>query len=518
MYIKLNKNFYKFLIFIIFFSLYFPQTLLLNEDYNLLMAYEVDPGSIVMSTHQLFNEPKYNMFNGYHSSHYGWSWFSLCFVFLTPFKILFSLFHIEAHSLINFLIKFLYFTVGLLSSFAVFRLCEKLLNYKNLYIGFLISIIYCLNPLSKFFYFIKPELLGVFMIFLSLIFTIDFYNKGKNKHYFYSLIFLILALLSRQQFIFICIVLGFLNFKILCEKKNINFKDKSTYIFITKHFLKIISLFLIIFFLIHPYAFFNPLKFQHYQVGLGRSFGSDQITFLQSFVEWTKLIKNNFFYIACISIILISFFLNFLIKKEKKIEWQISLSMIITFIVSILFFSYVNRLVINQYYLFVLMPVFIFGILTFAKILLIIPIKNKFLPKIIIIILLIIPLSAYTKPTLEKLNERQAYKQGIQYKAYSYIKKNLNIDDRVANDHFVVIPLSLSKIECHYWRECNSYERIKSNNPNYVMFKVPIPVYSWSDNPEAKSLKKYAEDNKMKLIKKIKYKKISDSILIYKKF
>jgi len=163
------------------------------------------------------------------------------------------------------------------------------------------------------------------------------------------------------------------------------------------------------------------------------------------------------------------------------------------------------------------MPVFIFGILTFIKLLLNTSLKNWFLLKTLIIILLIGPALVNAKPTLEKLKERQVYKRDIPFKTYSYIKKNLNLDDRVANDHFVAIPLNLSKIECHYWRECNSYERIKLNNPNYVMFKVPIPVYAWSDNPEAKSLKKYAEDNKMKLIKKIKHNKNSDSILIYKK-
>jgi hypothetical protein len=102
------------------------------------------------------------------------------------------------------------------------------------------------------------------------------------------------------------------------------------------------------------------------------------------------------------------------------------------------------------------------------------------------------------------------------YKTYEYINLHLNISDKIANDHHVAIPSALESIECHYWRGCNSYEKIVSFNPNYVAFLDPLPVWGWSDNPEGKALKKYAEDKKMKLVKTINDKSSNFKILIFK--
>ena len=53
---KENKvyNIYKLLLFLIFSVIFLPQTLILNEDFNLILAYEVDPGSLIISINNLF--------------------------------------------------------------------------------------------------------------------------------------------------------------------------------------------------------------------------------------------------------------------------------------------------------------------------------------------------------------------------------------------------------------------------------------------------------------------------------
>ena len=61
-------NIYKLSIFVIFSTLFLPQTFILNADINLILAYEVDPGSIITSINDLFNFPYYNMFNGFHTT------------------------------------------------------------------------------------------------------------------------------------------------------------------------------------------------------------------------------------------------------------------------------------------------------------------------------------------------------------------------------------------------------------------------------------------------------------------
>ena len=89
-------NFFKLFLFLIFSILFLPQTFILNEDINLIFAFEVDPGSIIISINNLFNIPYYNMFNGYHTTYYGWTYASLTFLFLLPFKLIFFIFKIES--------------------------------------------------------------------------------------------------------------------------------------------------------------------------------------------------------------------------------------------------------------------------------------------------------------------------------------------------------------------------------------------------------------------------------------
>ena len=141
---KKNKvyNIYKLFLFLIFSILFLPQTFILNEDINLILAHEVDPGSIIISINTLFNFPYYNMFYGYHTTYYGWTYASLTFLFLLPFKLIFFIFKIESLSFTIFLIRFAFYLIGLFSALILFRLCRKVLGTKNLVISFFIVILF----------------------------------------------------------------------------------------------------------------------------------------------------------------------------------------------------------------------------------------------------------------------------------------------------------------------------------------------------------------------------------------
>jgi hypothetical protein len=137
-----KKNFYiiyKFILFVLFSFLFLPQIFILNEDINLILAYEVDPGSLILSIKSLFNLPYYNMFNGYHTTSYGWTYASLTFLFLLPFKLFFFIFKIDSTYFTILLIRFAFYLVGLFSVFILFRLCRKVLGEENLIINFFFS-------------------------------------------------------------------------------------------------------------------------------------------------------------------------------------------------------------------------------------------------------------------------------------------------------------------------------------------------------------------------------------------
>ena len=48
----------------------------------------VDPSSIIGSINNMFEKPVYDMNGSYHSRVYGWTYFSLNFVVLAPFKLI----------------------------------------------------------------------------------------------------------------------------------------------------------------------------------------------------------------------------------------------------------------------------------------------------------------------------------------------------------------------------------------------------------------------------------------------
>jgi hypothetical protein len=134
---------------------------------------------------------------------------------------------------------------------------------------------------------------------------------------------------------------------------------------------------------------------------------------------------------------------------------------------------------------------------------------------LLIFLLIIFPFNNFIV-TVKSLQERFSYKEGLAYKSYEYIKENLSINDKIAHDHHVAIPLSMKNISCHYWHSCTNYNRILDSNPNYIAFLDPLPVWGWSDNLQGKALKQYAEDKKMKLVKTINDKSSNSKILIFK--
>ena len=220
-----NKNkiyiIYKLILFLLFSSLFLPQVFLLNEDINLILSYEVDPGSLIVSINNLFNFPYYNMFNGYHTTSYGWTYASLTFLFLLPFKIIFFIFKIDSAFFTILLIRFAFYLIGLFSVFTLFRLCRKVLGTKNLIINFLLTVLFIFSPFNNLFYFIHPETTGILFIFLAANYLFDYENKSKKKFYYYSFICAILATLSKQQFFISSFFLSVFLFFIFYNKNKI---------------------------------------------------------------------------------------------------------------------------------------------------------------------------------------------------------------------------------------------------------------------------------------------------------
>jgi len=515
-------NFYKFLIFLIFSILFLPLTFILNEDINLILAHEVDPGSIIHSIDNLFNHPYYNMFNGYHTTYYGWTYASLTFLFLLPFKLVFYIFGIEAPVFTIFLIRFVFYLIGLFSALILFRLCRKVLGNKNLVISFFTVILFIFSPFGteigghksfNLFFHIHPETTGILFIFLAVNYLLDYENKSQKKFYYYSLTCLVLATLSKQQFFissfFLSIFLIFLFFN----------KNKISYCvpYFLKETTKVFLLSLFVFILIHPYAFLTPFKFLSSQEELAMSFSAakNNINFIDALILWTNSYKSNPLFSFLTILNLLNIIIIF-VKKRSTFDIIFNIICLLIIFFSLLYFSLGNKANINFNYFQAIYNVIFFQLLFFLKNIFDFRLFNKIQLKLLMIIILFIFSFNNFNPTVKSIQERLSYKKGLAYKSYEYVNENLSINDKIAHDHHVAIPFSMNDISCHYWRACNYYYKIEDFDPTHVAFLDPLPIWGWSNNLEGQALKKYVEDKKMKLIKKIKDNNTSSHILIYK--
>jgi len=519
---KLSKiNFSYFFIFLIFSYLYLPHVFILNEDYNLASSLETDPGSLISSLSKLFEKPYYNMFKGYHLQYYGWTWASITFFAILPFKILFSLFGINDDSYTIFLIRFIYFLIGLSSVFALFKICNKFLEYKNTLLSFFIANIYIFSPFYFFnlFYYIRAELTGILFTFLGIIYLLNFQYKHRIIFFYLSIISLALAVFSKQTFIFSSFLLSIYLFFLvirqdLADKKyNLIFKSS------TLLFIKVFFLVCLILFFVHPYAFLFPHRFLASQFSLGGSFNKNvlvDLDFYSAINLWIKTFTSTLYFFVPFILSIINPLLINLSTKNFHDQILNFLTIICTLIV-ILSYSIFNRANIEIYYLKVIIPISFIQIIIFLKYLFQINLFKKNYLKYIISLLILIYLFPEILEIHKRSHERLSYKQSVNYKTFLWAQNNLNQFDRIVIDHRFAMPSKLNNISCHYWRECTTYDKIVSFNPNYVAFTDPLPVWGWNKNEQGQNLKKYAEDNNMKILNVIE-SQISDyKIVIYHK-
>ena len=511
---KKNKvyNIYKLILFLIFSSLFLPQVFLLNEDINLILAYEVDPGSLITSINALFKFPYYNMFNGYHTTSYGWTYASLTFLFLLPFKLIFFIFKIDSTFFIILLIRFVFYLIGLFSVFILFRLCRKVLGTKNLIINFLLVVLFIFSPFNNLFYFLHPETTGILFTFLAANYLFDYVNKSKIFYYYYSFICLVLAALSKQQFFISSIFLSIFLFFIFYKKNKIILLSSVFF----KELIKVFLLSLLILFFIHPYAFLMPFNFFISQISLGTGFTvNTNLNFLDTFILWVNVYKSSSLFLFSTILNILNIIIIFQ-KKNSTIEKIFNFTLFLIVVFTIFYFSIGNKNNIGFNYYQAIYPIIILQLLLFLKTISDLSFFNKIQLKILFIFLLLyFPIYNFGS-TIKSLQQRFLYKEGISYRSYEYIKENLSFNDKIANDHHVAVPFFMKDISCHYWHSCNNYNKILSFQPNYVAFLDPLPVWGWSENLEGKALKKYTEDQKMKLVKIIDDKNSNSKIFIFK--
>ncbi|QDC88110.1 hypothetical protein [Candidatus Methylopumilus universalis] len=512
-------NLLTFLVVFIFFIIYIPHTFILNEDFNLASAFEVDPGSIISSINDLFNFPIYNMMNGYHTKYYGWTHASISFICLIPVKIISYITDYKNPFATIFTIRLVFFSIGLAMVLFFNRILCNLSGGKHYFLNFLLTILLLSSSMHHIFYFIHPESTGALFVFLSILCLLEYLNSERQMTFFLGVISMSLASLSKQPFFIACLPILFCFIYWMKKKSSLSWLSFLKTDFFAKTTKQIFILSLFTFVLVHPYAFIKLKDFLTFQYQLGINFYSKDVSYFQSICNWLVCIKYNF--LMFLSLLSLAFVIPYSFYKHIKtnekhyfLAGMNGASAIICF----LFVAYGNRTVVyDNYllpsYLFLFLNIFCLGyyILIFFRG------RHRFVFSILASIFLLFSIYKFGKETIHDSIIRLNYKESIAFKSYNYIKGIIKPGDKIAHDQLVAIPQEFKSASCHFWAGCGT-DFIEEFNPNYVIFDPNFSYIKPGPTKETQRLNKYVQDHKMILIGKISSDMpVSLSVSIYKK-
>lgn len=496
---------YRVILISIFTILFFPHVFVVVKDINFVVAYEVDPGSIIESILSLFQN-SYNMNASYHSQYYGWTYFSINYFLLMPVYLAKVLKIVTDDYYFFVAIRFIFFMIGLGSVLAFFDVAKQTL--KQNFFSFLAAILYIASPaVFKFFYFIHPETTGLLFLFISILCAIH-YNEGAAddyRWYTFGLISLVLSVLSKQVFLFIAPAVIFIYIYMYCHHHK-----KSIFRFLfskqfTKALLASIVLSILIFFVINPFAFIQPKEFIGNQIVLFSGNTESIVSTREAMETWLQVIKTM--PIMFISIILFPFTVLGAVtlghaQNIGKVFYIVNILASVLFVIII---SISLRFLYSAQYFAPIYPFFILNLISIP--LYILRRWNVNILKWLVMIptayFLFFVLVTDFSFSIPANYARLMYKETAIYQVYRYIQEEIPDGSKIAHDHLVTFPSTEGLVGCQYWQECGT-DYIEVFQPDYVIFSE-----TWKFNgemlPGTLRLKKYVRDHHFLLINTISY-------------
>jgi hypothetical protein len=467
-----------FVLFSIYSLLYFEQIFIANSSISLASTFETDPGSILDSIYKMFNSPVYSNFNGYHSKYYGWTFNSICFFLTSPLIIANKFFIFDVEKYFIFEIRLIHHLIGFFTLYN-FNLLLKECNTDR-FLALLLTISIIFSPASKFFYFIHPETTGILFIILSVRYFLKTKSSDKISNLYLSIIFLVLASLSKQLFaIYVFFIFTYFYIYYYSYLKLRFYKESSNLHMNLMVFLVILITSLVVV----PYVFIQPAKFILIQLNLGVSFYQN-ISFVDNFFSWMKLLlKSNFIVTNIFLNLLLLFLLKLSKPKELNHFYFLALSTICYFFIII----FLNRGNISLVYLYLLNFVLLFAFV-FTQF---ISFKRLF---VALIIISHIGLIVTEYPKLKyKLDQRLDFNNSLAAISYQYLD-NLDNDGLIVfHDQFVAVPKK--HISCHFWKDCNNLDYVSSIEPDYIIYAENYKIGWAKYNNQPRRIHEYIKES-----------------------
>jgi len=408
-------------------------------------------------------------------------------------------------------IRFIFFMIGLASVLAFFEVAKRTL--KQNFLSFIAAILLIASPtVSRFFYFLHPETTGLLFLFVSVLCLIRFNEEKADDYrwYTFGLLSLVLSVLSKQVFVFIAPSVLFLYVYFYCH----NNKIPIFRFLISKQFAKVLLVSIVfsilLFFIINPYAFFQPKVFIANQISLLTGSTQSTLTSFEAIGAWLKIIKT--IPIIFISIILFPLTISGveIFEHDQKIGKVLYVVNILSASIFIIIISISSRFLYTENYF---APIYPFFVLNLISVPLYIARKWKgsliklftIIPLIYFLFFILVGDFSVSLPTGYA---RFMYQKSPTYKVFNYIEENVPNGSKIAHDQFVAIPSEKGITGCHFWQGCGT-DYIEEFQPDYVIFNE-----NWTFNgvhPPTQRLIKYVNDHHFILIDTI------DSVSVWEK-
>lgn len=453
----------------------------------------IDPASIVQSLRDLMSPPYYNMNDSYHSKYYGWTYFALNFFVVSGAK----LFGLTSEYGINILIRSVLFVIGAL--LVIYAYLVSRVFFKPA-IAIVTVLIFITNPVSShYFTEIHPETLGLLFQLVGIKFILSAWRSGEDDfHQFYmAVLFLTLSALCKQSF-FIVTFLIFCAYFLLYYLS----KEKGKDFIFSKKFLQLVirsmGIFLIVFFVIHPYAFIQVGKFVDAQIGISGEHSAGN--FEDTLIQWLSLIINN-------QLILF----NFIILMMLPLIWR---KLSIAYVLSVIFccfaaaiFIYNVRLFITVNYLYPIYALLVFNVVYFLFYFVVpifaLKIQRLAIPFLLfIIVVMIFPNMVYS---FHGAHSRYLL-DGLDNKTniWNYIN-TLEKNTKIAYSPNVAVPQPYKENGCHAWQGCGDAEFLKEYDPDLMIFSEEYRYFNkdlfkqYTKEKDYKFVREFLMDNSIKL-------------------
>lgn len=442
----------------VYFVIYFGAVFARVTDVEFM---NVDPRSVVNGINALFREPAYNMHGHYHSIVYGWTYFALNFLVLTPAKY-FGWADAEG---VNLSIRALLFLIGLGLVLSFFIIARRLLGAVW---AFATSLFFVTNHIvARWFVEIHPESTGLLFYLLSLIFLYTAHRDGNpsGKYYVIGMVCLSLSALAKQPFAVIALFtwVGFVI--VSAEQAGQSVREFAKYP-VTFRLLGIAATtFLFVTLIIHPNAFFEYERFLNGQL---RPLSHASANTLNTIIPrwWAALIEEPLGLANFVLLASIPFWRH--LKLPRIYVYSVVATAMITLI-----FMFMQKLVPRATYLYPLYPLYLLNLAFISR---------RMFESIVVLVgrpagaLMLFAMVAAFAPIFVLNITQSVYLvhsrillDGLSTKnlIWDYLDK-LPPETRLAIMPTVAVPPQFDR-RCHIWRFCRSAEGISKYAPDIIL-------------------------------------------------